>query len=251
LGRSHNFEDIVRSQCRDVQELATMKEFLNDLLNDHPPFAKVLSRWKTIAPLLILLAGVVNLALQSELVVQSKPFLQSTVAESSSTITSTPPPSAGSEFSMLFANADRKIAERKAWLSKKHNEHRQFGQLRGASVWYLFPPVLPCFWSFFKEPSAAVRHDGGKWLCGLNEVHDLRRETTTADYDYGAKKKHYDSKPCIVYSMGSNNDFSFEEQVRMVAPGCEIHTFDPTIKETGKGKNIYDQYHDSYGYRTR
>jgi hypothetical protein len=79
-------------------------------------------------------------------------------------------------------------------------------------------------------------------------VHDLRRKALSAGDDYGANKKHYDDKPCIVYSMGSNNDFSFEEQVRMVAPGCEIHTFDPTIKETGKGKNIYDQYHDSYGF---
>jgi hypothetical protein len=149
---------------------------------------------------------------------------------------------------MIFANADRRIAERRAWLSPPHTEHVQFGKLQGASAWYLFPPVIPCFWSFFKEPSSSIRHDGGKWLCGLNEVHDLRRKTITADDNYGANKKHYDDKPCIVYSMGSNNEFSFEEQVRMVAPGCEIHTFDPTVKETGKGENIYDQYHESYGF---
>ena len=80
------------------------------------------------------------------------------------------------------------------------------------------------------------------------EVHDLRRKTTIADDEYGANKKHYDDKPCIVYSMGSNNEFAFEERVRTVAPGCEIHTFDPTVKETGKGKGSYDEYHGSYGF---
>lgn len=41
-----------------------------------------------------------------------------------------------------------------------------------------------------------------------------------------------DKQYCLVYSVGSNNDFSFEEGVwRDVSPECEIHTFDPT---TGK-----------------
>jgi len=35
-----------------------------------------------------------------------------------------------------------------------------------------------------------------------------------------------------VYSVGSDNDFSFEEGVWLdVSPECEIHTFDPTIGE--------------------
>ncbi len=31
----------------------------------------------------------------------------------------------------------------------------------------------------------------------------------------------------MVYSFGSNGDFSFEEAVHAVAPACEIHTMDP------------------------
>jgi hypothetical protein len=64
--------------------------------------------------------------------------------------------------------------------------------------------------------------------------------------DYGVGKLY--PKSCIVYSMGSNNEFSFEERVREVAPGCEIHTFDPTVRETGKGKHAYDSYHYEYGF---
>ena len=34
---------------------------------------------------------------------------------------------------------------------------------------------------------------------------------------------------CIVYSIGSNYDFSFEYAVNRLAPQCEIHTFDGTL----------------------
>jgi len=146
----------------------------------------------------------------------------------------------------LFANANRKITERRAWLSSEHSEGHQFGELRGAQMWYMFTPVLPCFWTFEKEPSCTELHDGGKWLCGLKELHEIRRKNHEKDF-YGVNKHHYQDKPCVVYSIGSNNEFSFEEQVRFVAPGCEIHTFDPTVKETGEGKLLYDHYHDTYG----
>lgn len=145
---------------------------------------------------------------------------------------------------ILFANADRKIAERRAWLSDKHSEGSIFSELKSDQLYYMFYPTLPCFWTLEKEPSAAFVHDGGKWLCGLQEVHELRAESGTK---YGIGKNHY-AVPCIVYSMGSNNDFAFERRVRAVAPGCEIHTFDPTVRESGDGKDAYDSYHGDYGF---
>ena len=49
--------------------------------------------------------------------------------------------------------------------------------------------------------------DGGKWIC---DPHRIAQQ-----------------KDCLVYSVGSNNDFSFEEAVlREIGPHCEIHTFD-------------------------
>jgi hypothetical protein len=54
--------------------------------------------------------------------------------------------------------------------------------------------------------------DGGKFICGIKTV--------------GLK-----GKDCLVYSIGSNYDTSFETSMRKVTQ-CEMHTFDPTIDPT-------------------
>lgn len=52
--------------------------------------------------------------------------------------------------------------------------------------------------------------EGGKWVCNPDK---LRR-----------------SKRCIVYSVGSRNDFRFEEAIlRNVSSACEVHVFDHTV----------------------
>jgi len=51
--------------------------------------------------------------------------------------------------------------------------------------------------------------DGGKWICDPHRI--------------AAQEK------CLVYSIGSNNDFSFEKSVKEeIGQHCEIHTFDIT-----------------------
>lgn len=50
--------------------------------------------------------------------------------------------------------------------------------------------------------------DGGKWICDIEEI---QRST------------------CLVYSVGSNKDASFELEIANRLTGCEIHTFDHTI----------------------
>ncbi|KAL7563644.1 hypothetical protein ACA910_013381 [Epithemia clementina (nom. ined.)] len=66
------------------------------------------------------------------------------------------------------------------------------------------------------EPEISCRHeqrigklgDGGKWVCDPHRIAE--------------------KQDCLVYSVGSNNDFSFEEHVfATIGPHCEIHTFDP------------------------
>jgi len=54
--------------------------------------------------------------------------------------------------------------------------------------------------------------DGPKFVCGSEVL------ASTED--------------CIVYSVGSNFDFSFEFAVSRIAPQCEIHTFDGTLDFT-------------------
>lgn len=50
--------------------------------------------------------------------------------------------------------------------------------------------------------------DGGKWVCDIEEI---KRPS------------------CLVYSIGSNKDASFESGIAQRITGCEIHTFDHTI----------------------
>jgi len=166
---------------------------------------------------------------------------------------------------LLLANANSRIAERRDWLDPaKHKEAEVFLAMTAVngSMWYLFSPVLPCFWSFDKTPGVAHKHDGGKWLCGMTELNQ-GRSLTGMSYGVG---KHYSKggsgtevstsirratgveiQPCVVYSIGSCNRYDFEKRVREVAPGCEIHTFDPTVPPDGTGVDYYDVYHSGYG----
>jgi len=50
----------------------------------------------------------------------------------------------------------------------------------------------------------------------------------------------------VVYSFGSNNDFTFEERVHVAAPHCAIHTFDPTSKPPPTNRSFI-AFHSDYG----
>lgn len=67
--------------------------------------------------------------------------------------------------------------------------------------------------------------DGPKWVCEVESI--------------GA------TEAGLVYSVGSNGDFSFETGMRKRCPSCELHTFDPTGNWTtiAAGKNIDSSYH--------
>eukprot|EP01135_Chromosphaera_perkinsii_P003946 Nk52_evm13s263 gene=Nk52_evmTU13s263 len=54
--------------------------------------------------------------------------------------------------------------------------------------------------------------EGGKWLCDPERLLG------------GGQRK------CLVYSVGSNNEYGFEESIHQLYPYCEIHTFDHTVE---------------------
>lgn len=65
--------------------------------------------------------------------------------------------------------------------------------------------------------------DGGKWTCGIN--------TLTA--------------PCHVFSIGSNGNYQFEEDILKNTP-CAVSTFDCTMKNRGGGKVLHSSRHKFY-----
>lgn len=77
---------------------------------------------------------------------------------------------------------------------------------------FFFVTHEPTFECGFKRKLGS-RADGGKWVC---DPHRIKRGKGS----------------CLTYSIGSNNQFDFEEALDKHLGGCEIHTFDPTIEGT-------------------
>jgi hypothetical protein len=64
--------------------------------------------------------------------------------------------------------------------------------------------------------------DGGKWIC---DPHI-----------------HLQTDNCVVYSFGSNDEFSFETAIYEFNPACKVHTFDPTVPRPTH-KPLFLHYH--------
>lgn len=60
------------------------------------------------------------------------------------------------------------------------------------------------------------------------------------------------TNPCLVYSFGINNDFSFDDHMAD-RYNCEVHSFDPSMTDTAEGKRKQKQwfYHIGLGDQTQ
>ena len=98
----------------------------------------------------------------------------------------------------------------------RQNYTRKVGGSSDAKKLYdLFEPEANCLSEErFGDERFASFGDGPKFVCGINFIAHQTKET---------------NKTCLVYSIGSNNDISFEKSVSKHL-GCEIHTFDPTVR---------------------
>lgn len=102
---------------------------------------------------------------------------------------------------------DEDWARLKIRFAETPSHHDDNGRAAEPHIWYQlnWDPSFTCQ----HERRVGGTGDGPKWVCDPHRI---------------------DSKRCLVYSVGSNNDFSFEESVlREVSESCEIHTFDPTV----------------------
>ena len=74
---------------------------------------------------------------------------------------------------------------------------------------YNWEPTLSCAF----EQRIGRKGDGGKWVCDAYKIAE--------------------ADECNVVSIGSNNDWSFEEAVHQLNPRCKIFTFDHTVEGVG------------------
>jgi len=84
--------------------------------------------------------------------------------------------------------------------------------------------------------------DGPKWICDVDrigKVAKLRQQQRTRNQVSSSQ-----GSECLVYSIGSNGDFKFENAIiDTLGPICEVHIFDPgNFAKAGLAeKNIF--YH--------
>jgi hypothetical protein len=86
------------------------------------------------------------------------------------------------------------------------------GGAQMAAAWYQdnAEPGYSCIHEERLGPSG----EGGKWMCNPQQFRDSSR-----------------TAPCLIYSVGSNNDFQFEQAIlKDVSSRCEIHVFDHTVQ---------------------
>jgi len=142
------------------------------------------------------------------------------------------------------ANAPHQVVDdvfTRIW-NRKKNTHAQYVRERDAhhskinfttvnpkKAYDYFEPEWNCEDEVRLGQHVVSPGDGPKFVCGVSVLAS--------------------TEGCIVYSIGSNYDFSFEYAVNKIAPQCEIHTFDGTLNLTKRalpegleGKNI--QFHN-------
>ena len=95
-----------------------------------------------------------------------------------------------------------------------------------------------------RRPSGRQRHLGGapaRCQCGHSPRASPVRRWCVGGYGLsgvsdGSKMLCMDEEvevadqKCVIVSVGSNGDFSFEESMRRTFPACTVHTFDGTMK---------------------
>eukprot|EP00922_Rhytidocystis_sp_ex-Travisia-forbesii_P023494 GHVS01034446.1.p1 GENE.GHVS01034446.1~~GHVS01034446.1.p1 ORF type:complete len:361 (+),score=63.77 GHVS01034446.1:71-1153(+) len=95
-------------------------------------------------------------------------------------------------------------------------------------------------WGCALEERIGAKGDGGKWVCDFDK---LTEGAAVAEQEVDGATGVRDSRRsgaldsggggCLVYSIGSNGDWSFEQDI-YDRKKCEIHTFDHTLKESIK-----------------
>ena len=123
-------------------------------------------------------------------------------------------------FESSLANARQRIAERDSYLNQTLSgagrgalASKRLGTFYGGIL--VLQRIFECPVDLVKTIHVAKQLDGGKWLCGLNLV----------------------PQHCVVYSLGSNYDASFEQYIQKhVRKPCKVHIYDPTLRVQGDSK---------------
>ena len=101
----------------------------------------------------------------------------------------------------FFCETNEDWNRRKELFHLQHNRNRF---LNSPSMFFQdnYEPTFSCRF----EQRLGINGDGGKWICDVYRIRQL--------------------ESCLIYSLGSNGEFSFENETNRFLPNCETHTFD-------------------------
>lgn len=139
------------------------------------------------------------------------------------------------------------------WKLRKKQHRMELGRQKRHAPAFHQCQLAAAFWGLNYRPSFSCAY---KQLIGGDEVglgmyavcdpHKIsqkvagtrRRPTSTHDPSNKPTRNAGVKEGCLVYSVGSDGDFSFEESVRAeISAECEIHTFDPNPVQHYNGEN--------------
>jgi hypothetical protein len=91
--------------------------------------------------------------------------------------------------------------------------------------------------------------DGPKWTCDIDRVGVQAARRKQADTSPASSPS---DKHCLIYSIGSNGDYQWEDAVRetlkdSAGGGCEIHIFDPGNFDRGVNNTINGMVYHKWG----
>ena len=96
------------------------------------------------------------------------------------------------------------------------------GNVRKSSYWSDFWQAnYEPTWTCPFERRLGLRSDGGKWICDPHRI--------------------FSQAKCLIYSVGSADQYDFEDAVHSNGPHCEIHTFE--IRKNHIPTPSYIKYH--------
>jgi hypothetical protein len=109
------------------------------------------------------------------------------------------------------------------------------------------------FHSFFSCPrldKVGGLGDGPKWTCDIDRVGTQAARRRQADPDPTSPP---DKKHCLMYSVGSNGDYQWEDAVQETLKstgGCEIHIFDPGNFDRGVNNTDKGMVYHKWGLKS-
>lgn len=114
----------------------------------------------------------------------------------------------------------------------------------GVTAWYQenYDPNFSC--AFERRIGGTGNGDGPKWVCDIHRI-PLLAESRRRLQQQQQKGTSRNRPGCVVYSVGSNGDFSFELGIQNAVgvDTCEIHVFDPGNFEPKMPKELHAIYH--------